>query len=255
MNEKDESCSKLVIQRSEIKELEEREERLITELTEVTKQLREIQLKRFFRTAIFGSARLPEGSPEYEHIRQVSRALTELFQSDIVTGGGPGAMDAANKGVIDIVRINSNGSSPKSHGETIHLPGLEEDKNENLHFHTKHLDFVTRLRAFMMKIHAAYNAPGGLGTALEKFFFLQLKQVKHIDADFPIICHPFWEPFLEKAYEIMHDTRQKEGLKELISEKDKDLVQFSSNPDEIVAIIEPAYKKFQKERENLVIKE
>src|SRR3990172_6945768 len=140
------------------------------------------QLARFYRIAIFGSARLEEKSDDFIFVTELSTELVKAIDPDIVTGGGPGIMKAASLGVqIAIDEANINGRKrlkAMNHGITIKLPE-EEPPNEYLHFFSKHHSFATRLQEFTDITHAAYIAPGGIGTTYELSHLVQLRQVNH----------------------------------------------------------------------------
>ena len=129
------------------------------------------------KVAIFGSART---SPDTELYAAVERLGRRCAQSGwtVVTGGGPGTMEAANKGAasVDVTR---------SEAEAIYLP-FEEAVNQYVHEYTKHDDFFTRLDTFS-NCDAFIVTPGGIGTLLEMAMIYQLVQVEHIEQK-PIIC-------------------------------------------------------------------
>lgn len=131
-----------------------------------------------FRVAIFGSARISEGDEQYRDVYTIARGLAaEGF--DIVTGGGPGLMQAANAGSKSV----SNGG--KSIGLNIRLP-REQHPNPYLDIKAEYDRFSSRLDSFMSISDAVVVAPGGVGTMLELFYSWQLVQVQQI-CETPII--------------------------------------------------------------------
>lgn len=141
-----------------------------------------------YKVAIFGSARIKEGDQEYQEIFEISRGLAEAG-FDIVTGGGPGIMQAANAG------HKSVDSEQHSIGLNIKLP-FEQDDNKYLDIKKEFDRFSGRLDAFMSLSDAVIVAPGGIGTILELFYSWQLVQVEHI-CETPIILYgEMWEGLL-----------------------------------------------------------
>lgn len=133
-----------------------------------------------YRVAIFGSARIKEGDAEYKEVYSIARGLAELG-FDIVTGGGPGIMQAANAG------HKSTHSDTHSIGLTIKLP-FEQEANKYLDIKKDFDRFSNRLDTFMSLSDAVVVSTGGIGTLLELFYSWQLTQVKHI-CETPIILH------------------------------------------------------------------
>ena len=125
---------------------------------------------RFYRVAVFGSARLKSGDQEYVDVRGLASRLTEMG-CDIVTGGGPGLMEAANEGAA----ISRGTRKTRSFGLTIAIP--YEKANPYLDSVTAHRTFFSRLHHFVRMSQAFVIFPGGIGTALELFMVWQLLQV------------------------------------------------------------------------------
>ena len=133
-----------------------------------------------YRVAIFGSARIQEGDTEYKEVYEISRGLAEAG-FDIVTGGGPGIMQAANSGHKSVE------SEQHSIGLNIKLP-FEKDDNKYLDIKKEFDRFSGRLDTFMSLSDAVIVATGGIGTLLELFYSWQLTQVEHI-CETPIILY------------------------------------------------------------------
>ena len=141
-----------------------------------------------YRVAIFGSARIKEGDIEYKEVYEISRSLAEAG-FDIVTGGGPGIMQAANSGHKSVE------SDLHSIGLNIKLP-FEQDDNKYLDIKKEFDRFSDRLDTFMSLSDAVVVATGGIGTILELFYSWQLVQVEHI-CETPIILYgEMWEGLL-----------------------------------------------------------
>src|SRR4029450_2518812 len=125
-----------------------------------------------YRVTIFGSARAKPGSVAYEETKRVSKALAEMG-CDIITGGGPGLMQAANEGG------KLAGERGKSVGIRVDLP-FEQDVNPFVELAFEHRTFFTRLHHFVLASDAFIVAPGGIGTVLETMLVWQLLQVNHL---------------------------------------------------------------------------
>ncbi len=133
-----------------------------------------------YRVAIFGSARIQEGDKDYKDVFDIAKGLAESG-FDIVTGGGPGLMQAANAGT------KSAHSLSRSIGLNIRLP-REQNPNDFLDIKEEFSMFSNRLDAFMALSDAVVVAPGGIGTLLELFYAWQLVQVERI-CETPIILY------------------------------------------------------------------
>jgi uncharacterized protein (TIGR00730 family) len=136
-------------------------------------RLRPTQRERY-RVTIFGSARVPEDHWVYAAVRDVAEELTRLG-CDIVTGGGPGLMAAANEGA----RRAGASASGRSVGIRVELP-FEQDVNAFVTEAYEHRTFFTRLHQFVLMSDAFVVMPGGIGTVLEAMMIWQLLQVGHL---------------------------------------------------------------------------
>jgi uncharacterized protein (TIGR00730 family) len=171
--------------------------------------------------SIFGSARTPEDHPDYELAREIARQLGEAGFA-IVTGGGPGLMEAANRGARD--------AGATSIGLNIDLP-FEQAPNPyqdvELNFHY----FFTRKVMFVRFASAFVVMPGGFGTLDELFEGLVLIQTRKI-ANFPIVLvrSSYWSGLVDWARERL----LAEGM---IAAPDLDLLSVCDDPEEIVARI------------------
>jgi len=166
---------------------------------------------------------------------------------DIVTGGGPGIMEAANQGLMQVVIEQwdhlKKGNRPKSYGMSVHLP-YEEESSPYLHVEKSHKHFTTRLQSFINLTQGAYVSACGIGTLLELTLIWQLKQVNHLPVDFPLVVAPVWKPILEAFYEMTFSQRKK-GIP-LINSDNLALIQFSDDIEEIVEIFRLAHEKWKK---------
>src|SRR5215470_11339395 len=133
-----------------------------------------------YRVTIFGSARAKPGSFVYDEVKRVAAALAEMG-CDIITGGGPGLMQAANEGAA---AANAPERS-RSVGIRVELP-FEQEVNPFVQQAFEHKTFFSRLHHFVIASDAFVVVPGGIGTVLEMLMIWQLLQVKHIH-DVPLI--------------------------------------------------------------------
>lgn len=146
---------------------------------------------KHFRVAIFGSARIKPNDPLYNQIYRLARMIAAEGM-DVVTGGGPGLMEAANKGH----REGRKTKKVHSFGLNIMLP-QEQKANKHLDVHREFNRFSQRLDYFMKLSNVVVVAPGGIGTALEFMYTWQLTQVEHI-CNIPIILlGDMWEPLIK----------------------------------------------------------
>ena len=155
-----------------------------------------------FRVVIFGSARIQAHDIIYRSIYNIAHALAE-HGIDIITGGGPGLMEAANSGITDVVERIS-----RSYGLPIDLPFIEEPANKHLEIKSSHRRFTSRLDEFMRLSNAVVVAPGGIGTMLEMIYVWQLLQVG-LTNDRPMILlgRETWGGLLSWMQEVLlpHD--------------------------------------------------
>jgi uncharacterized protein (TIGR00730 family) len=165
---------------------------------------------KHFRVAIFGSARLSKGDVRYKQVFSLAKMIA-LCGMDIVTGGGPGLMDAASRGHhagrkekkaskknCESSSSSSSSSSKSAHsiGLTINLP-MEQNDGYHLDIKKDFNRFSNRLDSFMELSNAVVVAPGGIGTLLELLYTWQLVQVKHICETPIILLGAHWQGLLD----------------------------------------------------------
>lgn len=151
-----------------------------------------------YRVTIFGSARVDPDHWVYAAVRDTSAELTRLG-CDIVTGGGPGLMQAANEGAK---LADPDGANQKSVGIRIELP-FEQDVNAFVTESFEHKTFFTRLQHFVLVSDAFVVCPGGIGTVLEMLMVWQLLQVRHLHDTPLILAGHFWDGILGWAKNVM----------------------------------------------------
>jgi hypothetical protein len=179
--------------------------------------------------SIFGSARLAPEHRWYRDAEIVSRALSQAGFS-IITGGGPGVMEAANKGAKE--------GEGRSIGLNIRLPH-EQDPNAYaervIHFQY----FFARKVMFVKYACALVGMPGGFGTLDEIFECLTLKQTGKVH-QFPVVL------FGESYWSGLFDWIRKQPLHEgMVSESDLDLFRITDDVDEVVEIVQENYRRRQ----------
>lgn len=183
-----------------------------------------------YRVTIFGSARAKPGTVAYEETKRVSKALAEMG-CDIITGGGPGLMQAANEGV-------AAGGASKSLGIRVDLP-FEQEVNPFVQLGFEHRTFFTRLHHFVLASDAFVVAPGGIGSVLEIMMIWQLLQVRHLEDTPLILVGKMWPGLIEWARSSMltFETR-------LANPEDMDIPQCVANGDEAIALIRQHHAKW-----------
>src|SRR5437899_6939062 len=133
-----------------------------------------------YRVTVFGSARAQPGTYVYDEVKRVAASLAELG-CDVITGGGPGLMQAANEGAAAAQAPERN----RSVGIRVDLP-FEQEVNPFVEQAFEHKTFFTLLHHFVLTSDAFVVAPGGIGTVLELMMIWQLLQVRHVH-DVPLI--------------------------------------------------------------------
>jgi uncharacterized protein (TIGR00730 family) len=177
-----------------------------------------------YRVTIFGSARAKPGTFAYEETKRVAAALAEMG-CDIITGGGPGLMQAANEGTA-IAGIKDD-----SLGIRVDLP-FEQEVNSFVEQAFEHRTFFTRLHHFVLASDAFIVAPGGIGTVLETAMIWQLLQVKHLENTPLILVGNMWTGFVEWARSSMLSFETP-----LASTEDFDIPHCVANSEEALEII------------------
>jgi len=212
-------------------------DKAIYQLWETINDLDQIQPERVehYRVSIFGSSRIRRGDPIYEEVRKLSFELARMG-IDIVTGGGPGLMEAANSGAVE-GQIESHA---RSFGLAIHLP-VEEAANPFVDKVFRHRTFFSRLHHFVRLSSAFIVFPGGIGTALELFMVWQLLQVKHMKEHPLILVGTMWPGLVE----WMSSTMVERGL---VNPTDLDVVKVVHTSEEAIPLIAESYEKFKGEK-------
>ncbi|MFF8783853.1 TIGR00730 family Rossman fold protein [Streptomyces sp. NPDC015125] len=171
--------------------------------------------------SVFGSARTPRDSKEYDAGVRIGRALVDAGFA-VITGGGPGAMEAANKG--------ANEAGGTSVGLGIELP-FEQGMNEYVNLGVDFRYFFVRKTCFVKYARGFVVLPGGLGTLDELFEALTLVQTRKVTR-FPIVL--FGTSYWSGLVDWLRDTLIAEGK---ASMHDLELFHLSDDVDEAIALV------------------
>jgi uncharacterized protein (TIGR00730 family) len=174
--------------------------------------------------SVFGSARTHPGSPEYAMGERLGAALARDGWA-VITGGGPGVMEAVNKGATEAGGV--------SIGLGIELP-FEQRLNDWVDIGVNFRYFFVRKTMFVKYAQAFVVLPGGFGTMDELFEALTLVQTKKVTS-FPVVLYgsSYWGGLID----WLRSAMLAEGK---VSAPDLDLIQVSDDVDEIVGIIRAA---------------
>lgn len=145
----------------------------------------------YYRVTIFGSSRMHRGDELYGEVRNLAESLSRLG-CDIITGGGPGLMQAANEGE----RIGDVADQTYSIGLNVELPH-EQGANPYVEKLYHHGTFFSRLHHFVQLSSAFVVMPGGIGTTLEALLVWQLVQVGHLQNRPLIFVGDMWNDLVE----------------------------------------------------------
>jgi uncharacterized protein (TIGR00730 family) len=187
-----------------------------------------------YRVTIFGSARTQPGHWVYDEVKRMSRALSAMG-CDIVTGGGPGLMQAANEGAQEA----QAGERVQSIGIRVELP-FEQEVNPFVEQAFEHQTFFTRLHQFVLMSDAYIVAPGGIGTVLESMMIWQLLQVRHLHDTPLILVGAMWKGLVEWAAAQM----LRPGF-ELANAEDMQIPRCVDGADQAIAIIREHHTRWK----------
>ncbi len=170
---------------------------------------------------VFGSARFKEDHPSYQQARDIGAALTKIGFT-VMTGGGPGVMEAANRGAFE--------AGGHSVGCNIELP-FEQEVNPYVHRHVTMRYFFVRKVLLVKYSYAFVVCPGGFGTMDEMFEALTLIQTGKIK-NFPVVVmgKAYWDELLQ-FMKTMLDAGT-------ISPEDQDMLFVTDSVDEAIRIIQ-----------------
>jgi uncharacterized protein (TIGR00730 family) len=177
-----------------------------------------------YRVTIFGSARSTPGGFAYVETKRAAAALAELG-CDIITGGGPGLMQAANEGAASVA------GTANSVGIRVALP-FEQNVNAFVTQAFEHRTFFTRLHQFVLSSDAFIVAPGGIGTVLETLMIWQLLQVNHLHDAPLLLVGRMWPGLVSWARTAMLSYDPP-----MANPEDFDIPRCVADADEAVAMI------------------
>lgn len=180
-----------------------------------------------YRVSIFGSARVKPDDPLYGQVRELARQLAQRGCT-IVTGGGPGLMQAANEGE----RLGDPENRRRTIGIRVELP-FEQGANPFVEQAFTHQTFFSRLHHFMSLSDAFVVVDGGIGTTLESLLVWQLLQVGHA-RDVPLVfVGPMWRGLVDWARQYMLT-----GPTPRANARDMDIPVCVATPVEAVEVLE-----------------
>jgi uncharacterized protein (TIGR00730 family) len=178
---------------------------------------------------VFGSARTPRDHPEYALGRQIGAAIADAGFA-VITGGGPGTMEAVNRGASEAGGL--------SIGLGIELP-FEQGLNPWVDLGVNFRYFFTRKTMFIKYAQAFVCLPGGFGTMDELFEALTLVQTKKV-TKFPVVL------FGRSYWGGLHDWLKRVALESgKVNERDLALLYLTDDIDEVVAVVEDAYRAWE----------
>ena len=189
-----------------------------------------------FRVTIFGSARIPREHWVFGAVRDLAEELGRMG-CGIVTGGGPGLMEAANEGAA----LAGPAAQRRSAGIRVHLP-FEQEANPFVGQAYEHRTFFSRLHHFVLVSDAFIVVPGGIGTVLELTMIWQLLQVRKLDQTPLVLIGPMWEEFIKWGQQYFLRPEF-----ELAGPADLKIPQCVETAAEAVAIIRPHYEQWQRD--------
>ena len=174
--------------------------------------------------SVFGSARTPRDHPDYALAERLGAALARAGRG-VITGGGPGIMEAANKGACEAGGV--------SIGLGIEIP-QEQALNNWVDIGINFRYFFARKTCFVKYSQAFIVFPGGFGTLDETFEALTLVQTQTVTS-FPVVLigHDYWDGLLQWIRDVMVAGGK-------IGELDLQLISITDDPDEAVGLIEEA---------------
>lgn len=205
---------------------------VVNELTRLRPSKRER-----YRVTIFGSARAQPGSFAYEEVKRIAAALAEMG-CDVITGGGPGLMQAANEGAAAAGAPDRSSSV----GIRVDLP-FEQEVNPYVDEQFEHKTFFTRLHHFVLTSDAFIVTPGGIGTVLELTLVWQLLQVRHVRDTPLILVGTMWQEFVEWARQYLLNASTP-----LISPEDIEIPSCVQSADEAIALLKSHHERWSQSR-------
>jgi uncharacterized protein (TIGR00730 family) len=194
--------------------------------------------KERYRVTIFGSARAKPGQFVYEEVKRLANSLAGMG-CDIITGGGPGLMQAANEGASAAGAAERN----RSVGIRVELP-FEQEVNPFVELAFEHKTFFSRLHHFVLTSDAYIVTPGGVGTVLELMLIWQLLQVRHVHDAPLILVGTMWSELVDWARQNL----LKPDL-HLANPEDIAIPKCVQTADEAIALIREHHAKWRNDHQ------
>jgi uncharacterized protein (TIGR00730 family) len=189
-----------------------------------------------YRVTIFGSARARPGTFVYDEVKRIAAALAEMG-CDIITGGGPGLMQAANEGAA----VADAPENHRSVGIRVELP-FEQEANPFVTQAFEHKTFFTRLHHFVLTSDAFIVVPGGIGTVLELMMIWQLLQVRHVGETPLILVGKMWADLVDWAKSHLVTSQPP-----LANPDDMSIPRCVNTADEAIALVREHHSRWVKE--------
>lgn len=190
-----------------------------------------------YHVTIFGSSRTTPGTKLYEEIKHLARELAAMG-CYVVTGGGPGLMQAANEGAS----LGAPDHPERSVGIRILLP-FEQSANAFVGQVYQHKTFFSRLHHFILRSNAYIVTSGGIGTTLELMMVWQLLQVHGLHNTPLILVGKMWPEFVHWAR-----VNMVEG-KKFAERDDMNLPRCVRNTSEAVSVIREHHRQWEEQRQ------
>lgn len=190
-----------------------------------------------FRVTIFGSARIPPEHWVYGAVRDLAAELSRMGCT-VITGGGPGLMQAANEGAAA-----AGATAPgRSVGIRVDLP-FEQEINPFVGEAFEHGTFFSRLHHFVLVSDAFVVVPGGIGSVLELAMIWQLLQVRRLYQTPLILIGDMWADLVRwaRTYMLRPDFQ-------LAGDADMDIPQCVATTEEAIALIRRRHAAWSAER-------
>ncbi len=191
-----------------------------------------------YSVSVFGSARTVPGSKEYEDIKRLAATLTRQGCT-VVTGGGPGLMQAANEGA----REGAPDHPERSVGMRIALE-FEQSVNPYVGEFFEHRTFFSRLHHFVLRSNAFVVTPGGIGTALELMTVWQLLQVRKLTQTPLVLVGEMWKQFVDWASRYMGPSQDAVDAMVYATKQELSIPQCVSTVDEALEIIDADHQRW-----------
>jgi uncharacterized protein (TIGR00730 family) len=188
-----------------------------------------------FHVTIFGSARIQSDHWVYDAVRDLAAELARMG-CGIVTGGGPGLMQAANEGAA----MAGPEAKERSMGIRVHLP-FEQGTNPFVGQVFEHRTFFSRLHHFVLVSEAFVVLPGGIGTTMELMMVWQLLQVRKIQKIPLILLGDMWEELV--AWSKKYMLQPEFGM---ANKEDLLIPQCVKTAEETIALIRSAHEEWVK---------